>query len=205
MGVDIRKKCVIINLSAGVLLLARFIVNRTIKRRGAAEILKTWGVFTMKKLLAMALALVMCLGVTTMAWAEEKYDGFTKGETGTNGMDTYSIDVTDQAGLQKAITATDSFGANMVINIKNDITITGEWTPGYLNGYGTNGAGTGVVTVNGNGYKIVGLSSMLFSSVWAGKCGLIVNDLTLENANVEVAKLQTTSFITAGAEIFIKS
>ena len=142
----------------------------------------------MKKLLAMALALVMCLGVTTMAWAEEKYDGFTKGETGTNGMDTYSIDVTDQAGLQKAITATDSFGANMVINIKNDITITGEWTPGYLNGYGTNGAGTGVVTVNGNGYKIVGLSSMLFSSVWAGKCGLIVNDLTLENANVEVAK-----------------
>ena len=44
MGVDIRKKCVIINLSAGVLLLARFIVNRTIKRMGAAEILKTWGV-----------------------------------------------------------------------------------------------------------------------------------------------------------------
>ena len=153
----------------------------------------------MKKVLATILALVMALGVTTMAWAEGKYDGFTKGETGANGMDTYSVDVTDQAGLQKVIAATDSFGANMVINIKKDITVIGTWTPGYLNGYGTNGDGTGVVTVNGNGHRITGLSNMLFSRIWAGKCGLIVNDLTLEKANVEEAKEDSDKTTGVGA------
>lgn len=42
------------------------------------------------------------------------------------------------------------------------------------------------MTVNGNGNKITGLSDMLFSGSWAGKCALIVNDLTIANANIKV-------------------
>lgn len=71
----------------------------------------------MKKLLAMFLALVMALGLCSVSWAEE-YDGFVKGEQGANGMDTYSVDVTNQEQLQAAVKATDCFGANMIINIK---------------------------------------------------------------------------------------
>lgn len=47
------------------------------------------------------------------------------------------------------------------------------------------------MTVNGNGHKITGLSGMLFSRSWAGKCALIVNDLTIESANIEVEKMMT--------------
>lgn len=153
----------------------------------------------MKKLLATILALVMALSLCSVSWATE-YNGFVKGEKGANGMDTYSVDVTSQEQLQAAVKATDCFGANMIINIKNDITITGSWEPGYINGYGKSGkAGTGVVTVNGNGNKIIGLSDMLFSGSWAGKCALIVNDLTIANANIKVEKDDETKSKGVGA------
>jgi len=153
----------------------------------------------MKKWFATVLALVLVLGLCSVSWAEE-YDGFVKGEQGANGMDTYSVDVTSQEQLQAAVKATDCFGANMIINIKNDITITGSWEPGYINGYGKSGkAGTGVVTVNGNGNKITGLSNMLFSGSWAGKCALIVKDLTIANANIKVEIDDTTESKGVGA------
>ena len=153
----------------------------------------------MKKLLATILALVMALSLCSVSWATE-YNSFVKGEKGANGMDTYSVDVTSQEQLQAAVKATDCFGANMIINIKNDITITGSWEPGYINGYGKSGkAGTGVVTVNGNGNKITGLSNMLFSGSWAGKCALIVKDLTIANANIKVEIDDTTESKGVGA------
>lgn len=55
------------------------------------------------------------------------------------------------------------------------------------------------MTVNGNGNKITGLSNMLFSGSWAGKCALIVKDLTIANANIKVEIDDTTESKGVGA------
>lgn len=69
-----------------------------------------------------------------------------------------------------------------VINITQDITLNPgeEWTPLHINGYG----GAGVITINGNGHFIAGLSAPLISSGFAGNSGFIVNNLTIKNSTI---------------------
>ncbi len=77
---------------------------------------------------------------------------------------------------------TDAGSGNATINIANDITLAeGEtWTPVVIDGY--NGAGE--ITINGNGHTISGLNDTLLAGGFAGKSGVIINDLTIANANI---------------------
>lgn len=85
--------------------------------------------------------------------------------------------------LKTALTTFSGSGAgNNTINITADIILAdGEnWTPVTIQGY----TGAGKVTVNGNGHTISGLNAPLFAGGFAGKSGIIVNDLTLADVNI---------------------
>ncbi len=77
---------------------------------------------------------------------------------------------------------TDAGSGHAAINITRDITLKdGEtWTPVKIEGY----SGAGVITVNGNGHYIAGLSAPLFASGFAGNSGLIIRDLTIKDSKM---------------------
>ncbi len=76
------------------------------------------------------------------------------------------------------------FGAagagNNTINITNDIILTDAWTPVVINGYN----GAGVVTINGNGHSISGLTAPLLAGGFAGNSGVIIKDLTIDASTI---------------------
>ena len=68
-----------------------------------------------------------------------------------------------------------------VIELLDDINMTGKnWTPVSVNGY----HGQGVITLNGNGKTITGLSAPLFAGGFAGKSGIVIKDLTIADADI---------------------
>lgn len=85
--------------------------------------------------------------------------------------------------LKNVLTSfTDAGSGNSVVTINNDITLKeGEtWTPVTVDGY----HGAGVIVINGNGHKITGLNDALFSGGFAGSSGIVINDLTLNQVNI---------------------
>ena len=87
---------------------------------------------------------------------------------------------TEYPTLADAFAATDKTG-DTVIELLDDINMTGKnWTPVKVDGY----HGQGVITLNGNGKTITGLSAPLFAGGFAGKSGIVINNLTLENVNL---------------------
>lgn len=72
---------------------------------------------------------------------------------------------------------------DLTVEFMDDIDMSGEtWTPITVNG----AASAGVLTINGNDKTITGLDNMLIDSTWAGKSGVVINDLTLSKANIVV-------------------
>lgn len=72
---------------------------------------------------------------------------------------------------------------DLTVKFMDDIDMSGEtWTPITVDG----AAGAGVLTINGNDKTITGLDNMLIASTWAGKSGVVINDLTLSKANIVV-------------------
>ena len=68
-----------------------------------------------------------------------------------------------------------------VIELLDDINMTGKnWTPVSVDGY----HGQGVITLNGNGKTITGLSAPLFAGCFAGKSGIVIKDLTIADADI---------------------
>ena len=68
-----------------------------------------------------------------------------------------------------------------VIELLDDINMTGKnWTPVSVDGY----HGQGVITLNGNGKTITGLSAPLFAGGFAGKSGIVIKDLTIAGADI---------------------
>lgn len=87
------------------------------------------------------------------------------------------------AELKAVLTAfTDAGSGNSVVTIEEDITLAeGEtWTPVTVDGY----HGAGVITINGNGHTIKGLNAPLIAGGFAGESGVVINGLTIEDANI---------------------
>ena len=87
---------------------------------------------------------------------------------------------TEYPTLADAFAAANKTG-DTVIELLDDINMTGKnWTPVGVDGY----HGQGVITLTGNGKTITGLSAPLFAGGFAGKSGIVINNLTLENVNL---------------------
>ena len=131
----------------------------------------------MKKLLATILALVMALGVTTMAWAEGDWTG-----SGTEA-DPYMI--TTEAGLNKLATDVNSgtVYSDTYFKLGKSITVT-NWTPIGQKGRDNKFAGT----FDGNGQTVIinGINSSL-DSAFGGYAGFFgaVKGATIKNLTVD--------------------
>ena len=84
------------------------------------------------------------------------------------------------ATLADAFAAANKTG-DTVIELLDDINMTGKnWTPVGVDGY----HGQGVITLNGNGKTITGLSAPLCAGGFAGKSGIVIKDLTIAGADI---------------------
>ena len=100
---------------------------------------------------------------------------------------------TEYPTLADAFAAANKTG-DTVIELLDDINMTGKnWTPVSVDG----NHGQGVITLNGNGKTITGLSAPLFAGGFAGKSGIVIRDLTIAGANIN----ETTNNLGIGAFI----
>ncbi|MBQ9694782.1 MAG: hypothetical protein IJV69_08510, partial [Kiritimatiellae bacterium] len=82
--------------------------------------------------------------------------------------------------LQDALNAAAKGTGEVTVDVLTDIDMTGKtWTPVQVSA-----PGYPLVTVNGNNKTIKGLTDMLFSGTWAGKSGLVINDLTIADSTI---------------------
>ena len=87
---------------------------------------------------------------------------------------------TEYPTLADAFAAANKTG-DTVIELLDDINMTGKnWTPVSVDG----NHGQGVITLNGNGKTITGLSAPLFAGGFAGKSGIVIRDLTIADADI---------------------
>ena len=87
---------------------------------------------------------------------------------------------TEYPTLAYAFAAANKTG-DTVIELLDDINMTGKnWTPVSVDG----NHGQGVITLNGNGKTITGLSAPLFAGGFAGKSGIVIRDLTIADADI---------------------
>lgn len=99
-----------------------------------------------------------------------------------NGVDTGYV-VSSETGLttlNDEINGEPNLG-DFTISLSGDLDLSDTtWNPINVNGY----QGTGVITVEGNGATITGLTAPLFDGGFAGNSGIVIKDLTIENANI---------------------
>ena len=90
--------------------------------------------------------------------------------------------VTTPAGLAAALQGSGAAGAgNHTIQINGDLDMTGmDWTPIVVDGYN----GADIVTVEGNDKTIKGLDGALFAGGFAGGSGIVIKNLTIEDAHM---------------------
>ena len=125
-----------------------------------------------KRFLAWILALVMIVSLLPAA---------VLAEDGTNAAEPVAVSTLSE--LQNALNAAaDAGSGNTTIDLNANITLgeSDTWTSVTVDGY----QGAGVVTLNGNGHTITGLNAPLFKGGFAGVSGIVINDLTLKNVNL---------------------
>ncbi len=87
---------------------------------------------------------------------------------------------------------TDAGAGNSIVTITSDIELSEAWSPVTVQGY----TGAGVITINGNGHTISGLTAPLFKGGFAGASGIVINDLTIADS-----KIVSTNTLGSGAFI----
>ena len=118
-------------------------------------------------------------------------DGIIEDENGNlvvNSLDTLE-NALKTAGAAGAGDTTIVFAENTNINMTN-----AEWTPIKVDGY----HGADIVTIEGNGAVITGLTAPLFAGGFAGGSGIVIKDLTIKDSNIVSAN-------TIGSGAFIES
>ena len=110
----------------------------------------------------------------------------TGGSMIVEGQETVTINSMET--LKSELEAAGEAGAGYtVLEISSDIDMTGqEWTPIGVDGYN----GADIVTVDGKGHTIKGLASSLFAGGFAGGSGIVIKNLTIENANMIATNTQ---------------
>lgn len=106
-------------------------------------------------------------------------DGYYEVIEGTEA--TASVNTVED--LKTVLTTFTSAGSgNTDVSIDSDISLeTGDsWTSISVDGY----HGAGVITINGNNRTIFGLNAPLLAGGFAGNSGIVINDLTLSNVNI---------------------
>ena len=90
--------------------------------------------------------------------------------------------VSTPAEFESALSdAADAGSGDNTIYLLGDINLGGAaWTPINVDGYN----GAGVVTVEGNGATIKGLTAPLFAGGFAGKSGIVIKNLTIADSNI---------------------
>ena len=104
--------------------------------------------------------------------------------------------VTKPEALKDALSSAGAAGAgDTTIAFFGDINMTGTtWTPIKVDGYN----GADIVTIEGNGATITGLTAPLFAGGFAGGSGIVIKDLTIADSNI-------VSSNTIGSGAFIES
>ena len=94
-----------------------------------------------------------------------------------------TLNVFNITGIEKALKAAGAAGAgNTNVNLaKGEYDMTDvDWTPIDVDGY----HGADIATFEGNGSVIKGLDAALFAGGFAGGSGIVIKNLTIENANM---------------------
>ena len=93
-----------------------------------------------------------------------------------------AVNVANADELVAALSDGSGFKQYGIVKLTEDIDMTGKTAKFSLNGY--NGSFKNL-TLDGDGHKITGLTTPLFSGTWAGDTQLAIQNLTIEGANIE--------------------
>ena len=107
------------------------------------------------------------------------------------------VAATDAASLAQALSGAGQAGAgNTLVKLPANATIdlsSAAWTPIKVDGY----HGADIVTIDGNGATIKGLSAPLFAGGFAGGSGIVIKNLTIADSSI-------VSVSTQGSGAFIE-
>ncbi len=92
-----------------------------------------------------------------------------------------AVNVANADELIAALSDGSGFKQYGIVKLTEDIDMTGKTAKFGLNGY--NGSFKNL-TLDGDGHKITGLTTPLFSGTWAGDTQLAIQNLTIEGANI---------------------
>ncbi len=108
--------------------------------------------------------------------------GTQENNTATNVAGAKKEVIKDVEQFKKVLTQSGKANeGNTVIDLTADVDLTGQtWTPVVVDGYN----GADVITLEGNGYTITGLTAPLFAGGFAGHSGIVINDLTIADSEI---------------------
>ena len=93
-----------------------------------------------------------------------------------------TVNIDSMEALKNELTKAGQAGAGYtVLEISSDIDMTGAaWTPIKVDGYN----GADIVTIDGKGHTIKGLTSSLFAGGFAGGSGIVIKNLTIADSKM---------------------